>query len=220
MARPRTPLLSIDRIVDEAISMAGTTGAFTMTELATKLGVRQSSLYNHVDGRDEVLELVRQRLHEDMGVKVDISGRWQDVVRAMARAQRAALARHPWLVPLLATSPAEPGGAASSVENVATLLSKAGFADADVLQIIAMVDIIIIGGSLDLVSPEHLYPDEVLEGSDDLARVVRAAPTGVSRADAGFEFTLDLVITALEQRLEHSSKRGHSGTPHTPEANA
>jgi AcrR family transcriptional regulator len=202
MARPRTPLLSIERIVDEAIAMAGTTGSFTMTELATKLHVRQSSLYNHVDGREAVIELVRQRLHEDMGVKVDLSGKWQEVVRSLARAQRAALARHPWLVPLLATSPAEPGGAASSVENLAIILSKAGFADADVLQIIAMIDIIIIGGSLDLVSPERLYPDEVLEGSNDLARVVRAAPTNVSRADAGFDFTLDLVLSALERRLD------------------
>jgi hypothetical protein len=96
---------------------------------------------------------------------------------------------------------------------LAIVLSNAGFAEGDVLQIIAMVDIIIIGGSLDLVSPEQLYPDEVLDGSDVLTRVVRAAPRNISRADAGFNFTLEMMIDALEKRLLKSapSTRNRAG---------
>lgn len=181
--------------------MLGKSGSFTMTELAAHLNVRQSSLYNHVSGRDQVLDLIRQRMHEEMAVRVDPGGPWQQTIRDVAHAQRAVLARHPFLIPLLATSPAEPGAAASGIENLATVLCRSGFADADVLQIIATIDIIVIGGSLDLVSPEELYPPEVLAGSSDLARVVRSAPIGTSRADAAFEFALDMLVAALSVRL-------------------
>ena len=52
MGRPRTPLLSADRIADAALELVNTTGGFTMPALAARLGVRPSSLYNHVAGRD------------------------------------------------------------------------------------------------------------------------------------------------------------------------
>ncbi|MER7009646.1 TetR/AcrR family transcriptional regulator C-terminal domain-containing protein [Dactylosporangium sp. NPDC000555] len=201
MPRPTIPKLSLDAIVDAAIDLAGESGSFTMAELAAKLEVRQSSLYNHVAGRDAVVELIRQRAHEEMAVRVDTLAAWQDVVRDVARAQRDALARHPWLIKLLATSPAEPGAAASGVENLATVLSRAGFADQDVLQIIAAIDIIVIGGSLDLLSPERLFPRSVTDGTKELARAVQAAPRDAPRAEVAFAFTLDLFIDALEGRL-------------------
>ena len=61
MGRPRTPLLSADRIADAALELVNTTGGFTMPALAARLGVRPSSLYNHVAGRDAIVELLRER---------------------------------------------------------------------------------------------------------------------------------------------------------------
>ncbi|MGW3435434.1 TetR/AcrR family transcriptional regulator [Streptomyces melanosporofaciens] len=201
MGRPRKPKLSVDAIADAAIELVDAHGSFTMADLASTLAVTPSSLYNHVSGRDDVIELIRHRMHEQMGVRVDPGAPWQDVVRAVARGQRDALARYPWLTSLLATSAAEPGAAVSSIENFATVLARAGFTDEEVLPIISAVDIAAIGGSLDLASPEDLYPQEVTEGSMDLARAVQAAPRGARRAEVNFSFTLDLIVEALEARL-------------------
>ncbi|MEO3829145.1 TetR/AcrR family transcriptional regulator C-terminal domain-containing protein [Actinomadura sp. B10D3] len=207
MPRPSKPLLSRESIAAAALEMTSETGGFTVPDLARRLGVRPSSLYNHVSGRAEIVELIRRRLHEAMAVRVDVAGDWAEVIRHVASAQRASMARHPWVIPLLATSPAGLDDTITTLENVATVLSRAGFADRDVMLAIAMIDIVTIGASLDLVSPEDLYPAEVLAEATTLARVVRSAPPGVTRADAAFEFTLELVIEALRARL----RRGGSG---------
>ncbi|MEU8307200.1 TetR/AcrR family transcriptional regulator C-terminal domain-containing protein [Actinomadura sp. NPDC048955] len=208
MARPRKPLLSRDGIVDAALALASETGGFTVPELARRLGVRPSSLYNHVRGRAEIIELIRRRLHEEMAVRVDVSGDWADVVRNVAAAQRAVLARHPWVIMLLATSPAGLDSAITTVENLATILSRAGFADRDVAHVIAMIDIVTIGAGLDLVSPEVIYPPEVLAQSTTLARVMSSLPAGASRADDAFDFTIELVIEAMRARLRRTLEGG------------
>ena len=201
MARPKDPKLSVDLIVDTALGMAGSTGSFTIPELAKNLGVRPSSLYNHVSGRDEIIELIRRRLHEAMAVRVDVDADWRDTFRRIAVAQRDSLASHPWLIPLLATSPASLDASITTLENFAVVLSRAGFDDANVLHVMATLDILTIGASLDYASPENLYPPEVLAQAPTLARATRSAPSTRKRADAAFGFVLDLVVEGLETRL-------------------
>ncbi|MFE2848087.1 TetR/AcrR family transcriptional regulator C-terminal domain-containing protein [Streptomyces scopuliridis] len=189
--------------------MTSETGGFTVPELARRLNVRPSSLYNHVSGRAGIIELIRKQLHEAMAVRVDVNADWPDVIRLVASAHRASMAKHPWLIPLLATSPADLDTSITTIENVATVLSKAGFTDRDVMMAIAVIDIITIGASLDLVSPQDLYPAEVLAETTTLARITRSVPSDVPRADAAFEFTVELVIEALEVRLNRSHPASH-----------
>ncbi|MEO3796321.1 TetR/AcrR family transcriptional regulator C-terminal domain-containing protein [Nonomuraea sp. B10E15] len=205
MPRPRKALLSREIIATAALEMTSETGGFTVPDLARRLNVRQSSLYNHVSGRAEIIELIRQRLHEALAVRVDVTADWADVIRHVASAQRASMAKHPWVIPLLATSPADLDATITTLENVAIVLSRAGFTDRDVMLAIAMLDIVTIGASLDLVSPEDLYPAGALAQAATLARVVRTAPPGVPRADVAFNFTLDLIIEALRIRLSHNT---------------
>jgi AcrR family transcriptional regulator len=202
MPRPSQRILSVDIITDAALNMYGKTGDFTMAELAAQLKVRQSSLYNHVAGKPELLERIRQLLHEAMAIKVDVNAPWQSVIRDVAESHRTALARHPWGIPMIAMSSAELGSAITTIENFATVLRKAGFSYPDVFLIIGMVDILTIGGSLDKVSPEELYPRAVLDAPTDLARAARAVGRrSGGRADAVFEFSVELMIRALEDRL-------------------
>ncbi|MFI6283904.1 TetR/AcrR family transcriptional regulator [Streptomyces sp. NPDC051018] len=208
MARPSKAILSPEIIAAAALEMTSETGDFTVPELAKRLNVRPSSLYNHVSGRAGIIELIRRQLHEAMAVRVDVNADWPDVIRLVASAHRASMAKHPWLIPLLATSPADLDTSITTVENVATVLSKAGFTDRDVLMTIAMIDIITIGGSLDLVSPQDIYPAEVLAQTTTLARITRSLPSDAPRADAVFEFTVELVIEALKARLDPSRPPG------------
>ena len=201
MAKRIRVKLSQDAIASAALAAIDETGDFTMSAVAERLSVRQSSLYNHVNGRGQIIELLTQRLHEEMAIRVDTAAHWPEVIRDVAYALRSSLAEHPLMIPMLATSPATLDASITTVENFATVLSRAGFADQDVLMIMAMVDIVAIGGSLDLVSPEQIYPDDVLAEVPVLARAIRSSASGSTRADSAFEFTLDLMIQSLWQRI-------------------
>ena len=61
MGRPPVALLSTDRIASAAMDLVNTTGGFTIPELARRLKVSPSSLYNHVSGREQIVELLRER---------------------------------------------------------------------------------------------------------------------------------------------------------------
>jgi AcrR family transcriptional regulator len=201
VSRPSQPKLSRELIVDAAIELGGKTGQFTLQQIAEMLDVKQASLYNHVSGKSELISHMRDRIHEDMAVKLDVNADWTDAIRIVAEAHRALLIAHPWLITDLAEAPAALGAAITTVENLATVLTRAGFSPDDTRGILGTVDILIIGASIDWFAPRELYPQSVLEGSNDLARAVRSMPKGENRADSVFQYAVDLLIDALQQRL-------------------
>jgi len=144
---------------------------------------------------------MRDSIHEDMAVKVDVNGEWKETLRIVAHAHRSLLIAHPWLIPELAESPAALGAAITTVENMATVLRKAGFAPVDIRSIIGAIDVIIIGASIDWFAPPELFPPEVIDRSTDLAIAIRATPRHEHRADAVFNFTIASLIDSLERRL-------------------
>ena len=79
-------------LVDEGVP-------FGVNAIARRLGVTPSSLYNHVAGRDEIIELMRGRLGERY-MLVPADGTWDAFVEATLRAQRRMYADHAFLIPL------------------------------------------------------------------------------------------------------------------------
>ena len=65
MARPRSPLLSRERIVAAAIALVDAEGlaALSTRRLATQLGVSGPSLYNHFATKDDLLEAVADAVY-------------------------------------------------------------------------------------------------------------------------------------------------------------
>jgi AcrR family transcriptional regulator len=208
MARPPTPILSTEIIVSAAIATGGRSGQFTMREIAQQLGVKQASLYNHIGSKSELVGLMRDRIHEKMAVKVDVNGNWKDTIRLIADAHRTLLIDHPWLITELAKTPAALGAAITSIENLATVLRRAGFTSLSVRSIIGSLDLLVIGASIDWFAPAELFPAFVIHGSTDLAQAMGAEPKDTNRADAVYRDTLDLLVEALEQRLYAGEQGG------------
>ncbi|MET8541181.1 TetR/AcrR family transcriptional regulator, partial [Kitasatospora sp. NPDC004799] len=67
MARPRTPLLDRQRIVDTALRLVDEAGDLTIPALAGALKVSPSALYHHVAGRAEIVALMRAELVRTIG---------------------------------------------------------------------------------------------------------------------------------------------------------
>src|SRR5438128_11096293 len=101
MGRPLQPLISVEALTTAALQLVDETGDFSFPKLAKKIGVSQSSIYNHVSGRDEILELLRHRIITEEPYPAVDHADWEAALRVLIRAYRDAFARHPRLAPLL-----------------------------------------------------------------------------------------------------------------------
>ncbi|SDH32453.1 regulatory protein, tetR family [Sinosporangium album] len=98
--------LNLERIVRTAIELADAEGlsAVSMRRVAERLGFTTMSLYRHVPGKAELVDLMRDEVmgepaREDAGnEEVRREPGWRGAVTAWARAELALCLRHPWLV--------------------------------------------------------------------------------------------------------------------------
>lgn len=198
MARPRTPLLSPERIADAAMELVEAGEPFGVNAIARRLGVTPSSLYNHVAGRDEIVELMRGRLVASYLPDAS-SDAWEDVVSSMMRAQRRMYAEHPFLVPLIVEKTITEAGVLESYERLAAALAAAGFPDDEVIVVVSMLDAFAIGFGLDLAAPEEVWRPE--SPGTALGRAIDDGPAGAARSDRAFELGLGLLLEGLRARL-------------------
>ncbi|MCU1516715.1 MAG: Bacterial regulatory s, tetR family protein [Pseudarthrobacter sp.] len=199
MPRPRTPILSVDRIADAAIELVDEGAGFGVNALARRLGVTASSLYNHVSGRDEIIELMRARLGGQAIPEVPDGVGWDQVVSLIVRGQREMYAAHPFVVPLIVGKTITDPGVIAAYERLASALIEGGFPEDDVLTVISVIDSFSLGAGLDLAAPDDVWAPT--ESAATLSRLVKASGQGRERSDRAFEAGLELLLEALRLRL-------------------
>lgn len=198
MARPKVPLLSADRIADAAIDLVDSGAPFGVNALARSLGVTPSSLYNHVDGRDGIIELMRGRLGRRYLLETP-GGTWDEVVVATMQRMRRLYAEHPAIVPLLVGKTITDDTVIEGYDSLATALVEGGFPDDEVLPVVAVLDSFALGFGLDYASPDDIWQPGVPTKS--LGRLIASAERGDARSDRVFELGLELLLDALRLRL-------------------
>ncbi|WP_022889282.1 TetR/AcrR family transcriptional regulator [Agromyces italicus] len=198
MARPKVPLLSADRIADAAIELVDSGAVFGVNALARSLGVTPSSLYNHVDGRDGIIELMRGRLGSRY-LPEPPSGTWDEVVVTTMQGLRRLYAEHPAIVPLLVGKTITDDSVIASYDALATALADGGFPDDEVLSVVAVLDAFALGFGLDVASPDDIWQPDAPTRSLD--RLIASAERGDARSERVFELGLELVLDALRLRL-------------------
>ena len=150
MVRPRTPLLSRERIVEVAVAVIDAEGfdALSTRRLARELGVQAPSLYNHFSTKEDILDAVG----DEIVGRVDLSmlGRdfWPDALKAWARAYRAAFREHPNMVPFLARGPARRPAALRLADAVYGALAEAGWPPSHATRIGAAMRYFVAGSAL------------------------------------------------------------------------
>ena len=189
MGRPSTPLLSHEGIAAAALRLVDQTGEFTIGQVAGALGVRPSSLYNHVTGKDEIVEAMRALVFREGGVDADHTGSWDQIVRALLRRYRACFARHPRLIPHV---------------TAYTVSSP---------EVMAMCDSVVLGAALDLAAPDQVW-DVRQAQSRALVAAIEQAGSGRERSDRAFELALDLLLAGIAAHIEravdaHTPAPGH-----------
>ncbi|SCL24178.1 regulatory protein, tetR family [Micromonospora pallida] len=102
------PDLTVDRIVHAAIDLADTEGlsALSMRRVAEHLGVGTMSLYTHVPGKGELLDVMVDTVYgETSDPPVLPDGDWRARLAHVAHTNWNRYLRHPWLLQVATTRP-------------------------------------------------------------------------------------------------------------------
>ena len=131
-AEPRIPL-SRERVLHAAIKLAdeGGVDALSMRKLGQRLGVEAMSLYNHVAGKEDVLDgmvdVLMNEINEIVNKIEPSSGPWKTVMRERVLASRKVLLRHPWAPDVLESRQNVSGPTMRYYDSVVGLFFQAGF---------------------------------------------------------------------------------------------
>ena len=125
----QTAPLSRERIVGEAVALLDQegTGRLTMRRLAERLEAGATTLYWHVDTKDDVLDLALDAVFGEVALPEPASGEhWRAVLSGFLHHWRAVLLEHPWSAPLLGTRPLLGPNALARSEFLHSTLLTAG----------------------------------------------------------------------------------------------
>lgn len=120
--------LTRDRIVEAAVVLVDEEGpeALTMRAVAQRLGAGTMSLYRHVPGREELLDLVLAAMTAEVPV-TPLTGDWRSDLAAIARDVRTGLVRRPQLTVLLTSRTGRGLAGLPMLDRSLGVLRTAGF---------------------------------------------------------------------------------------------
>lgn len=100
LSRKGRPELSVDRIVRAAVEIADAEGlaVLSMRRVAERLGVGTMSLYTHVPGKAELLDVMVDTVVGEKARPEELPGGWRARLELIAREHWRLIRRHPWLL--------------------------------------------------------------------------------------------------------------------------
>jgi AcrR family transcriptional regulator len=101
--------------------------ALTMRRVADQIGVSASSLYGYVANKEELVQLVLDRIFD--GVTVPPTGSWQDTIKEFSRAMLAVFRRHPGVAALTLGRVTVTPSMLATGERILSELRQAGIPD-------------------------------------------------------------------------------------------
>jgi TetR/AcrR family transcriptional regulator, tetracycline repressor protein len=206
--RGRPPRIDHAQILAAARGIAP--APLTMQAVADALGVDRSTLHYHVGDRDGLLELVVTDLFDTELRRIEVSedSRWPELLRAYAKA----IYRGVLNVQTTGTHFRLRGtGGLALAERVLTALTGAGFDVDEAGRTLTLVSGIAFSAAHDLLGGDQ----SKLQQHPEVARALGAVPVGefpllgavvanratATVADRDFEFSLDVVVGGLQQKL-------------------
>jgi AcrR family transcriptional regulator len=199
--------LSRDQIVDAAIRILDEDGpdGLSMRRLGTELESGATSIYWHVKGKDDLLDLVADRLIGEVLAGLGPADTWRDWMTAFARSMRRVLIDRPGVAPVVGRRAVMGPNALLALEGLLPLLAVDGF---DVTSAM-LASTTLVGWTTTLVLAEArearegiplVDPGGVLAATDrpEVAAMLQEGtpPT----ADDRFEYGLEVLLEGIAAR--------------------
>jgi AcrR family transcriptional regulator len=214
--------LNRERVVRAAVDLADREGieALSMRRLGQELGVEAMSLYNHVGGKEDLLDGMVDAILAEIEPAPE-TGPWKAAARNRILSARRTMLRHPWASAVIVSRTQASPVIMRYMDSMAGILRRGGFS----------VDLLHHGfhalGSRVLGFSQELFDDSAgVPGGDEMRQVMLAQMSSqyphiteivqqVMHDDATvvgsgcddqweFEFALDLILDGLE-RLRRKS---------------
>jgi AcrR family transcriptional regulator len=216
--QPRRRVLTQEAIVDAAIRVLDAEGldAVTMRRVAQELDTGGASLYAHVDNKDDLLELVRDRVIGEMRIPDPDPEHWREQIKVCVREMRRVFVEHSDLARVnLANIPVGPN-AIAKMDRMLAILRTSGLPD----QVIAFAsDLLALFATAVAVEDSsyasRLEPEEAERYFRELGEYMHSLPadrfpnmaalaTAMMTGDPEerFEFGLDVLISGIEAQAK------------------
>jgi AcrR family transcriptional regulator len=220
--------LSRADIVTTAVAVADAEGAdaVSMRRLAREMRVGAMSLYWYVSSKDELHELMLERVQAEAQAP-EPTGDWRADLRAFASNSRAALLRHPWAMDFLGIGPPTGPNDARNADRLLGALGGLGLDTRTIIWIAMTVGTYVLGATLREVQEarwqqavdemkatmtaeemdrrrEAFFEQVAKSGSyPHLAAVFDAGidPDAPETRDERFEFGLDCLLDGIAARV-------------------
>lgn len=199
--------LNRDRLVSAALDLVDVEGAeaLSMRVLAERVDRQVSSLYNHVSGRDDLIEAMRARIVTGIDVSAfaessDLA--WDEALEVWARSYLRVFAAHPNLIRLLATTSIRDRSTYAMYDAVVAGLRRGGWPESEVIAVVRTVEAHVLGSALDMVAPGDLLAQEAADEQFPAVYAALAAHNADSYgAEPSFELGLAALLDGLRVRL-------------------
>ncbi len=185
----------------------------TMRELARRLGVEAASLYNHVAGKDDLLDGMVDLVVGEIDLpSSDVD--WKEAMRRRAVSAREVFARHRWGAALIDSRGRSGPSSLSYADRILCVLLHAGFSPAVAANAFLALDSYIYGFER---QRSNIAPADDEDNAEVAQEVLDAIPQGEFPSlaavateyatkpyddAAAFEFGLDLILDGLQRLLK------------------
>ncbi|MGP3963522.1 TetR/AcrR family transcriptional regulator C-terminal domain-containing protein [Nonomuraea sp. 3N208] len=219
--REPRPGLSVGRIVAAAIELADAEGlaGLSMRKVAERLGFTTMSLYRHVPGRDELVDLMVDAAlgeHRPPAPAHEPGGGWRVRLEASVRAGWELRTHHPWLAEVRGSRHVPGPNALAVYEHLLSIVAETGLPPAEVIAVVDLIGRFVEAESVRLVEiAEAERRSGVSEGEwwgarDTLYDRLYAYPTvtrlwqegGWDRPEDSFEFGLARLLDGVELLIQ------------------
>lgn len=213
-----SPGRSREEIVDAAVELLDAEGlaGLSMRKLGAKLSAGATSLYWYVAHKDELLELVYDRVWAAIIMPDPEEVGWRDAASALAHGMRQAILRHPWSADLIGRLPALGPHAIQITVRMRQMFKLAGFGGLEIDYANAALTAYVYGMTIPEVAwnaavADNAYDDAQMQ--EVVARITADHPDLYERMgtvvfedpqvarEMAFDFGLVAVLDGLERRL-------------------
>ncbi|WP_233358783.1 TetR/AcrR family transcriptional regulator [Thermomonospora amylolytica] len=197
--RGPAPAHSRDAIVTAAIALADAEGlaAVSMRAVAAALGTGAGSLYRYLSSRDDLLDLMTDRVVGELRPYPEAGGDWLDTMLLMARRQLALYRRHPWLLDVIHRPSGIGPESLAWFDGCLRVLEPVRCPVTAKFEAIAMMTGVVgLFARSETTAGTFAFPDVDLTAYPHLAAAFSGPPEPAPRRDL-FERTLRSVLTGL-----------------------
>lgn len=202
--------LTRERIIAAAVVLVDRDGidALSMRTLASEMGVGTMSLYNHVSGKDDVLDGVADAVLGEMDLRRARTGSWEDRARELAWAFRRLALAHPRSFTLVLSRRFDSPMSRGPMERSLEVLEDAGFGGETAVSILRAFMAFEVGSLLRELHPHDERrgavadrssdPEQVAWPADEFPHLASLSPC-LERWDheAEYDFGIELLIRSL-----------------------